>query len=376
MSDALGYYQILQVSSDADVAEIKSSYRDLAKFWHPDRNTSANALETFQKLSEAWEVLENEDTRLQYDLLSLVYKESNYPDIENIRPFCDGTPDVRALNLHSVRGQVWKYKAVSELKICARQPAVAAQLKTAALNWLLGWWSPQAFFKNIRALLANWKNPLSAQESLRVLVHNAVAYQLLGRPQPAVESAVRALDYADDAGRSILQKFIQNQNLRIHRPKPWSLVLLKSVQLIVPALIVLAAVVPAGTAYVSEGELWSWFNKKQQIDYYQEVRFGGQSSSVDDVVVGRIMNIPVDRSDISNLYHLKAQTKIMYAPGDDFDVLKELAAGTTVRLTGKSPDNAWLRVMIDNGEMGFVHAEALEKGIGTEIPYGSEIFKK
>ncbi len=377
MSDALGYYQLLQVPADADVALIKSSYRDLAKFWHPDRNTTDGALEVFQKLSEAWEVLEDDERRLQYDLLSLVYREDNYPDIENIRPYYDGTPDIRAMSLHSVRGQIWKHKAASELKVCAFKPAVAAHFKTAAANWLLGWWSPQAFVRNIRALLADWKNPVSAAESLRVLVHNTVAYQILGRPQQAVESAVRALEYADETARAVLQNFIQKQGLRVRRPKVWNLALLKAVQLAVPALMVSAALVPAGTAYISEGELWNWFAEKQEIDYYQEVRFAGQgSSSVDDVVVGKIMNIPVDRSDISNLYHLKAPTKIMYAPGDEFDVLKELAAGTTVRLTGRSPDNVWLRVMIDNGEMGFVRSETLEKGIGAEIPYGSEIFKK
>ena len=88
------------------------------------------------------------------------------------------------------------------------------------------------------------------------------------------------------------------------------------------------------------------------------------------------MSIPVDKSDISKLYHLQTAAKVMYGPGEDFDVLKELPAQTTVRLTGKTPDNAWSRVMIDNGEMGFVRGEVLEQGIGAEIPYGSEIFRQ
>ena len=66
----------------------------------------------------------------------------------------------------------------------------------------------------------------------------------------------------------------------------------------------------------------------------------------------------------------------MYGPGDDFDIIKTLPANTTVRLTGKSPDNVWARIMIDNGEMGFVYLDTIERGIGKEIPFGSKIFEK
>lgn len=376
MSDALGYYRLLEVSEDADIAVIKSSYRDLAKFWHPDRNTAPEAMEKFQKLSEAWEVLENEDRRRQYDLLSLVYNAANYPDLENIRPYVEGNPDIRALNLHEVRGWLWKYKANTVLNVYGYKPALAARCKNAALNWLLGWWHPQAFIKNIQALSADWRQPISESESLRVLVHNIVAYQLLNRPQLAVACAVNALAYADASGQELLQNFIRRQNLRVAKPKAWNLLGLKLVQLVVPFLLVLAALLPVGSGYVTESELWNWFGKKQEIDYYQEVNFGARGQSVDDVVVGKILNIPVDKNDVSKLYHLKSQTKVMYAPGDDFDVLKEMPAKTTVRLTGRSPDGIWSRIMIDNGEMGFVRTDGLIQGIGAEIPYGSQIFQK
>ena len=89
-TDALGYYKILNVHLDATTEEIKNSYRELAKFWHPDRNTAPEAIENFQKLSEAWEILENEDARLIYDLLSSVYNCNNYPEIENISPYGNG----------------------------------------------------------------------------------------------------------------------------------------------------------------------------------------------------------------------------------------------------------------------------------------------
>ena len=376
MSDALGYYRLLEVNENADSDLIKSSYRELAKLWHPDRNSAPEAMEKFQKLSEAWSVLEDTDSRLRYDLLSLVYSADNYPDLENIRPYANGKSDIRALTLHQVRGLLWKFSSNTVLSVCSYKEAISSRLKNAAANWLLGWWNPQAFVKNIQALSADWRHPISEAESLRVLIHNAVAYQLGGNSQLAAASAVRALTYADAGGRELLQKFIQKQNQRIAKPQIWNLVMLKTVQLWVPIVLALIALVPAGSSYVSESELWSWLGKKSEIDYYQEVNFGARGSSVDDGVVGKILNIPVDRSDVSKLYHLKNSAKVMYAPGDDFDVLKELTAFVTVRLTGRSPDGVWSRIMLDNGEMGFVRTENLERGIGAEIPYGSEIFQK
>lgn len=65
----------------------------------------------------------------------------------------------------------------------------------------------------------------------------------------------------------------------------------------------------------------------------------------------------------------------MYGPSADFDVIKILPAATTVRLTGYTPDNVWARVMIDNGETGFVYYEDIAQGIGKEIPFGSSIIE-
>ena len=65
----------------------------------------------------------------------------------------------------------------------------------------------------------------------------------------------------------------------------------------------------------------------------------------------------------------------MYGPSEDFDRLKQLPAGTTVRLTGMSPDNIWGRIMLDNGEMGFVYLDSLKKGVGKPIPDFSRIYE-
>jgi molecular chaperone DnaJ len=62
------YYEILGVSRDAPDAEIKKSYRRLARSHHPDANPGDHqAEERFKELTEAYEVLSNPEARRAYD---------------------------------------------------------------------------------------------------------------------------------------------------------------------------------------------------------------------------------------------------------------------------------------------------------------------
>lgn len=63
------YYEILEVSPDADEKQIKKAYRKMALKWHPDRhleNKSA-AEEKFKKISEAYQVLSDPEKKKIYD---------------------------------------------------------------------------------------------------------------------------------------------------------------------------------------------------------------------------------------------------------------------------------------------------------------------
>ena len=79
--DPKGYYAALGVSFDADEHMIKINYRDKAKFWHPDHNTSEEALENFQKLSVAYDIVKDDVSRLTYDLLAQAYPAETLPDM-------------------------------------------------------------------------------------------------------------------------------------------------------------------------------------------------------------------------------------------------------------------------------------------------------
>lgn len=67
MSDA-SYYDILGVSKEASGGEIKKAYYNLSREWHPDRNSSEEATQKFQKINEAYETLSDDQRRKEYDM--------------------------------------------------------------------------------------------------------------------------------------------------------------------------------------------------------------------------------------------------------------------------------------------------------------------
>jgi DnaJ-class molecular chaperone len=63
------YYSILEVPENASSDDIKKSYRKLSMMYHPDKNKqNAECVGKFQKISEAYEVLRDNDKRKEYDM--------------------------------------------------------------------------------------------------------------------------------------------------------------------------------------------------------------------------------------------------------------------------------------------------------------------
>jgi len=61
------YYDTLGVSRDANDAEIKKAYRNLARKYHPDVCKEPEAEERFKNINEAYSVLSDPQKRAQYD---------------------------------------------------------------------------------------------------------------------------------------------------------------------------------------------------------------------------------------------------------------------------------------------------------------------
>ncbi|PJG61463.1 curved DNA-binding protein [Yersinia kristensenii] len=65
------YYAVMGVEPTASLKEIKTAYRRLARKYHPDVSSEANAESKFKEVAEAYEVLKDTERRAEYDELRL-----------------------------------------------------------------------------------------------------------------------------------------------------------------------------------------------------------------------------------------------------------------------------------------------------------------
>ena len=64
------YYKLLDVSASADQKAIKKSYYKLAQKYHPDKaGDCKESMEKFKKISQAYEVLSDDQMKERYDQL-------------------------------------------------------------------------------------------------------------------------------------------------------------------------------------------------------------------------------------------------------------------------------------------------------------------
>ncbi len=64
---AQDFYELLGVARDADAGDIKKAYRRKARALHPDVSEEPDAEERFRRVTEAYEVLSDDQRRATYD---------------------------------------------------------------------------------------------------------------------------------------------------------------------------------------------------------------------------------------------------------------------------------------------------------------------
>lgn len=87
----LDYYEILEITRDADSGAVKKAYRKQALRYHPDRNEGdKEAEEKFKLVNEAYQVLSDPQKRTTYDRYGKAgldrqgfshFSDMNYEDI-------------------------------------------------------------------------------------------------------------------------------------------------------------------------------------------------------------------------------------------------------------------------------------------------------
>jgi len=80
----MNYYEILGVDRKSSLKEIKKAYRKAALKWHPDKNQNNKEVATkkFREITEAYDTLNDEKKRNNYDMFGTTTNQSQF----NINP--------------------------------------------------------------------------------------------------------------------------------------------------------------------------------------------------------------------------------------------------------------------------------------------------
>jgi molecular chaperone DnaJ len=89
------YYEVLEIPRSANSSEIKKAYLTLAKKYHPDTNSGDSSAEAkFKEISEAYEILKDEQKRAAYDRMGHSAFEQGGGAGFNSRGFSGNNPDI------------------------------------------------------------------------------------------------------------------------------------------------------------------------------------------------------------------------------------------------------------------------------------------
>jgi curved DNA-binding protein len=82
------YYETLEVPRSASSEDIRRAYRRLARKYHPDVNKEPGAEDRFKQISEAYEVLRDDEKRARYDQLGANWRAGQ--DVSGASGFGEG----------------------------------------------------------------------------------------------------------------------------------------------------------------------------------------------------------------------------------------------------------------------------------------------
>ena len=375
--DALGYFKLLNLDTNSSEEQIRQNYKELAKKWHPDYNTSENAINVFKQLSIAYDTLKDPNSRLKYILLSMVYTSETFPDMKMLSVIKNmhGIEDIniRAIKLNEITGKGLTHSSINKVYYCSPYEASSTIEKITKHNWCFGFWGLTALFANIGAIFSNICNINNKKHNMFLFIHNALSYELENKYDEALTLAILAKECATKDDLPYINKYIETlKNASVLPLKKWNFNKLKRIQLFYPVVLILS--IFAVYSYLNLKAIEQ--QRKGATNLNEVVIFNNGQTSYSDVSVAKIFDIPVNIYDKKQLYHVKKDTVTRHGADEKFDVYRNIAAKTTVRVTGYTADGNWARIMFDSGVMAFIEAEYLVQGIGNDIPLWSKIYKE
>ena len=197
----MDYYEILQVSPDATTEEIKSSFRRLARRYHPDLHPhSPFAQEKFREIYQAYEVLCDPIQRRQYN--QQISSQDSFPRNQEYSPQYFYVQGIEKALKQNYEDAVECYSQA----IALNPSFVEAYLKRIEAHYHLG---------DNRGVLED------CQKVLQISPHLACAYYYRGRVryrlgynQSAIEAYTKAIDLAHDDAQAYYHRGLAYHNLK------------------------------------------------------------------------------------------------------------------------------------------------------------------
>ena len=204
--DPKGYYAILGVHPNADLATIKAAFRRKGKELHPDRNNAPNATEHFQLVNEAYSVLSDSVARAHYDTMCLESPPQATASAAAHQPpepiVCSCCGKVTAQPRYTIFFEVKSF-----IVLTIREPiqgifcsdcAGKKALKASGITWIFGWWGfPWGPIYSLHAIFTNMfggKQPKNI--NARLAAYQAWVFAVLGKTDIARGIALDALAVA------------------------------------------------------------------------------------------------------------------------------------------------------------------------------------
>mgnify|MGYP000036679263 CR=1 FL=1 len=346
MTDKKGYYTVLHLDETAGEQEIKAAFRREVKLYHPDRNDSPEARETYLKLNEAYRVLTDPDARKAYD----GNMDGGFIPCCKCGKLCRQPRFILFEENGARRGGVF-----------CRDCASREQFRAAVKIWKKLFTAPVKSWSLLKTTRDFGDMP--ADRNFAVLMQNAAAFAGEKRFDRARALAKQARLFASGTEqRGKIDAFL-NALPSTETPlehDTWTIRWTDTLRVYLPLFSGIIVVFVMFMTPFLRDVLTSSNRQPVFADYQSQ----------------NVVPVKFDPANENLIYHtVLPQTEAYQAPDSRSGVLAILPEQTPLRVTGYVPKSDWVQVMTAAGVVVFVDLRLLRKGAGSSPLRHSKAFR-